>query len=79
MSDQNQTAMHYENVVIMDPLDLIKDFTVSVRSDSSIVWRGQRASTWRLIPSLFRLERGSNEWQSIEFYLMRNFEKSSTR
>ena len=46
----------YETVQIKDVLDLIKRFTVSVRPDPSIVWRGQSSSEWGLTPSLFRSE-----------------------
>jgi FRG domain len=74
-----QRSVPFEEVVIKTPLEIIEKFTVSVRSDPTIVWRGQRASSWGLTPSLFRLKQKSKEWHSIECFLLRNFEKSNTR
>jgi hypothetical protein len=68
----------FKDVIIKDPLDFIKGFTVSVRSYPTIVWRGQRKSSWSLLPSLFRLDRRPEEWERTEFYLVRNFETSNT-
>jgi hypothetical protein len=69
----------FNDVVIKDPLDFIKRLTGSVESDPAIVWRGQRESSWSLLPSLFRLEREPEKWERTEFYLVRNFETSNTR
>jgi hypothetical protein len=74
-----QRSVPFEEVIITTPLEIIEKFTVSVRSDPTIVWRGQRASSWGLTPSLFRLKQKSQEWHSIEYVLLRNFEKSNTR
>jgi FRG domain len=74
-----QRSVPFEEVVIKTPLEIIEKFTVSVRSDPTIVWRRQRASSWGLTPSLFRLKQKSKEWHSIEYFLLRNFEKSNTR
>jgi hypothetical protein len=71
----------YETVRIKDLLDLIKRFTVSVRSDLSIVWRGQNCSEWGLIPSLFRSKPKSKDrsWDSKEQGLLRYFARSNVR
>jgi hypothetical protein len=62
-------------------VDLINRFTVSVRSDPSIVWRGQTCSEWPLTPSLFRSEpKWINwTWDSKEQGLLRDFAKSNVR
>ncbi len=76
-----QDKAKYETVRIKDLLDLIKRFTVSVRSDLSIVWRGQSCSEWGLMPSLFRSKPKSKDrsWQSKEQGLLRYFSKSNVR
>jgi hypothetical protein len=65
----------YETIEIGNLLDLINRFTVSVRPDPSIVWRGQSCSEWGLTPSLFRSEpkRKGWTWQSKEDELLRYF------
>jgi hypothetical protein len=71
----------YETVRIEKILDLIKRFTVAVRSDPSIVWRGQTCSEWGLTPSLFRSEPKWKDWKwdSKEQGLLRYFAKSNVR
>ncbi len=43
-----QPSAPFEEVEIKTPLEIIEKFTVSVRSDPTIVWRGQRVSSWAL-------------------------------
>jgi hypothetical protein len=76
----------YETVRIEQILDLIKSFTVAVRSDPSIVWRGQSRSKWGLTPSLFRSHPKSKDWKSKDWSwdskeqgLLRYFAKSNVR
>jgi hypothetical protein len=73
--------MPYNTEKINDPLDIISHFTVSVRSDPTVVWRGQTYSEWGLTPSLFRSEpKWSNwTWDSKEDALLRYFEKSNAK
>jgi len=52
----------YETREIEDPLEIIEKFTVSVRSEPTIVWRGQSCSEWDSMPSLFRSEPKSRNW-----------------
>lgn len=68
-----------KTVRVEDFLDLIRTFTVSVRAEPFIVWRGQTRSEWGLTPSLFRSEpKWKNwKWDSKEDGLLRCFEKSS--
>jgi hypothetical protein len=74
-----ESEAKYETVQVKNLLDLIKSFTVAVRSDPSIVWRGQTRSQRPLTPSLFRSEpKWKNwSWDSKENKLLRCFEKSS--
>ena len=69
----------YKTVQVEDLLDLINRFTVSVRPEPSIVWRGQSCSQWSLTPSLFRSEPKWKGWSwlSKEQDLLRYFEKSN--
>jgi hypothetical protein len=70
---------NYKTVRVSDLLDVIKNFTISVRPEPLIVWRGQSCSEWGLTPSLFRSEpkwKGWT-WDSKEDALLRSFEKSS--
>jgi hypothetical protein len=71
--------MSYKTIEIKNLMEIIENFTVSVRSEPSIVWRGQQLSKWPLTPSLFRLKPNSHGWASLEGNLLRNFEKSNTR
>ena len=73
--------MPYETKTIEDPLEIIREFTVSVRPDPSIVWRGQSNSEWGLIPSLFRSKPKWRDWTwaSKEAALFRYFEKSNAK
>jgi hypothetical protein len=76
-----ETTQRYRAVTVESVLDLIEDFTVSVRSDPSVVWRGQTCSRWPLTPSLFRSEPKWKDWswQSKEQGLLRDFTKSNVR
>jgi hypothetical protein len=69
----------YQTVQVKNLLDLVKRFTVAVRPDPSIVWRGQDCSERGLTPSLFRSEPKWKDWKwdSKEDQLLRYFEKSS--
>src|SRR5258708_32959267 len=73
--------MPYETKTIEDPLEIIREFTVSVRPDPTIVWRGQSNSEWGLIPSLFRSKPKWRDWTwaSKEAALFRYFEKSNAK
>jgi hypothetical protein len=76
-----ETKQNYEIILVEDLLDVIKTFTVSVRPDSSIVWRGQSCSEWGLTASLFRSEPRSKDWSwhSKEQGLLHYFAKSNFR
>jgi hypothetical protein len=71
----------YQTITVKSVLDLIEKFTVSVRSDPSIVWRGQTCSRWPLTPSLFRSKPKWKDWSwhSKEQKLLRYFAKSNVR
>jgi|GEM_PF-1016200 len=71
----------YATIKIDDPLDLISKFTVAVRPEPAVVWRGQTSSQWGLTPSLFRSEPKWKDWSwlSKEQALLRYFEKSNRR
>jgi hypothetical protein len=71
--------MTYKTEIIKDPLDIIREFTVCVRSDPTIIWRGQTCSDWGLTPSLFRSEPKLRGWDSKEAALLRYFEKSNAK
>jgi hypothetical protein len=71
--------MPLKDVLIKSPLEIIDSVTVSVRSSPTIVWRGQHSSKWGLTPSLFRLKPESREWQSVEYFLLRDFEMSNAK
>jgi hypothetical protein len=73
--------MSYATIPIDDPLDLISKFTVAVRPEPAIVWRGQTLSKWALIPSLFRCQPKTKQlsWHIQEDALLRYFEKSNRR
>ena len=73
--------MSYETTKINDPLDLISKFTVAVRPNPTIVWRGQTSSKWGLTPSLFRSEPKRKQWSwfSKEQELLHYFEKPIRR
>lgn len=77
--EQETENAKYETIEVGNLLDLIDRFTVSVRPDPSIVWRGQSCSEWGLTPSLFRSEpkRKGWTWQSKEDDLLRYFTKSN--
>jgi hypothetical protein len=71
----------YQTIPIENVVDLIERFTVSVRSEPSIVWRDQSCSEWGLTPSLFRSESKSKDrsWHSKEQGLLRYISKSNVR
>jgi hypothetical protein len=73
----------FQTITVKSVVDLINRFTVSVRSDPSIVWRGQTCSEWPLTPSLFRSEPKYKDkdrsWDSREQGLLRYFSKSNLR
>ena len=71
----------YQTIPVESVLDLIEKFTVSVRSEPSIVWRGQTCSHWGLTPSIFRSEPKwkDRSWDSREQGLFRYFAKSNLR
>ena len=73
--------MSYETIPINNLLELISKFTVAVRSEPTVVWRGQTCSDWGLTPSLFRSNPNPQnfEWDSREDALLRYFEKSNRR
>jgi hypothetical protein len=81
VSNGYQSNMPYETKPIEDLFDIIREFTVSVGSDPSIVWRGQSNSEWGLIPSLFRSKPKWRDWTwaSKEAALFRYFEKSNAK
>jgi hypothetical protein len=71
----------YQTIPVNNVVDLIEKFTVSVRSEPSIVWRGQTCSHWGLTPSLFRSEPKwkDRSWDSREQGLLRYISKSNVR
>ena len=71
----------YKTERIKDLFGLIDKFTVLVRPEPSIVWRGQACSDWGLTPSLFRSKPKWKDWTwlSKEDALLRQFEKANLR
>ena len=77
--EENVHPVSYAIKKIQNLLDLISRFTVAVRREPAIVWRGQTSSEWGLTPSLFRSEPKWKGWSwlSKEQSLLRYFEKSN--
>lgn len=75
------TNMPFNTEKIDDPFKVIREFTVSVRSEPTVIWRGQSCSAWGLTPSLFRSEPKLRNWtwDSKEDQLLRYFEKSNAK
>jgi FRG domain-containing protein len=75
------TTPNFKTLRVESVVELIERFTVSVRPDAPIVWRGQSCSEWGLTPSLFRSEPKRKEWtwRNKEDDLLRYFEKSNFR
>jgi hypothetical protein len=80
-SKTSQHALSYRTVPINDPLELISTFTVAVRPQPTIVWRGQTSSHWGLTPSLFRSQPKWKDWSwaSKEQALLRYFETTNRK
>jgi hypothetical protein len=76
-----QSNMPFTTEKIDDPFEIIREFTVSVRSEPTVVWRGQSWSEWGLTPSLFRSEPKWRNWtwDSKEDQLLRYCEKSNAK